>query len=468
MASWAVIDRRGLSVAIVVAWAVGCGDDGTSSLAVDTEAVSTGSDGGGATTDATATEDAGSTGAPPEVTYHGQVRAMLELHCVSCHTAGNIAPFPLTTYDEVMPLRETILAAVDAGTMPPWMPEAGCRDYVGDLTMTAEDIATLHEWVESGAAEGAPDAYVAPELPPNVSLSRVDVSLSSPEPYTPTASPDDYRCFLLDWPHEEVTYVTGFQTVPDDLTMVHHVIAFGVGPDKVAEYEALDAAEPGAGYTCFGGPGGEITDVDSAGLWLGAWAPGSIAGDFPEGTGIRMEPGAKVVLQIHYNTLVAEPRPDQTAVEFRVDDQVEKPAHMMLWANPSWLQGGMPIPAGQASVSHEFELDPTPYVNLFTDVVPVDEPFVIMAATHHMHTLGTRGRHSIVHADGSETCLLSLPRWDFNWQSQYRFAEPQRFNPGDKLRLECEWNNAAGDSDVNWGDGTRDEMCLGAFFITAP
>lgn len=442
-----------------------CGDDGTAGPApADTEAMpTTGPDGGGS-----ATGDGSSGDAPAAVTYHGQIRAMLELRCTSCHTAGNIAPFALTTYDEVMVLREAIVAAVDAGTMPPWMPEAGCRDYVGDLTMHAEEIEQLHAWVDAGAPEGAPEDYVAPQTPPNASLSRVDVSLSSPQPYTPVASPDDYRCFLLDWPHEEVTYVTGFQTVPDDLTMVHHVIAFGVSPDNVAEYEALDAAEPGAGYTCFGGPGGAITDAQSAGLWLGAWAPGAFAGDYPEGTGIPMQPGSKVVLQIHYNTLVADPGPDQTAVEFRVDPMVEKPAHMMLWADPSWLSGDMPIPAGEGAATHTFELDPTPYVNLFTDVVAPDQPFVIHAATHHMHTLGTRARHSIVHADDSQTCLLSLPRWDFDWQSQFRFAEPQVFNPGDKLRLHCEWDNSAGDVDVNWGDGTQDEMCLGAFFITAP
>jgi mono/diheme cytochrome c family protein len=459
--------NRRLTAGIVVPLLVSCAstDDGG---AAETEGGSPTETSASTTTGPDADgSGGGTTEGAAAVTYHGQVRALLESHCVACHTTGNIAPFPLTSYADVFALRETIVAAVDSGTMPPWMPADDCRGYVGDLTMQPEQIEMLHQWVDEGGAEGDPADYVAPMLPPNSGLTRVDVSLASPEPYTPTQSPDDYRCFLLDWPETDVSYVSGFQAVPDDLSMVHHVIAFAVRPQEVAQYEALDAAEPGAGYTCFGGPGGEITDAQSAGMWLGAWAPGSVAGDFPAGTGIAVQPGSKIVLQVHYNTLVADPGPDQTSVEFKVDTTVDTPAHMMLWSSPQWLQGEMPIPAGDAAVEHTFELDPTPFVDLFTDVVGVNEPFVIRAATHHMHTLGTVGKHSIVHADGSETCLLSIPRWDFNWQSQYRFEEPQVFHPGDKLRLHCEWDNSAGTTDVNWGDGTQDEMCLGIFFITA-
>ncbi len=70
-------------------------------------------------------------------------------------------------------------------------------------------------------------------------------------------------------------------------------------------------------------------------------------------------------------------------------------------------------------------------------------------------------------SDGSETCLLQVPRWDFNWQQGYRMAEPVTLNPGDRLRLACEWNNEAGEQTVNWGDGTGDEMCLGVFYAAA-
>lgn len=418
---------------------------------------------------ASADDTGSSTGAPSDdaVTWHGHVRAVLERHCTSCHQPGNIGPFPMTTYADAHLLRESIALSLEDGSMPPWMPADGCQDYEGQPSITDDDVALVRAWVDGGAPEGDPDDYVAPPPTPPLGLSRVDLELAVPEPYLPSGAPDDYRCFLLDWPEPTTTYVTGFHAVPDDLRTVHHMIAYGIAPALVPEYDALDAADPALGYTCFGGPGGTLDGPESAGNWLGAWAPGGITGDYPEGTGIEMEPGSKVVLQIHYNTLVGDLRPDRSGVQLKLDGEVERPAYTLPWMDPAWISGGMPIPAGEAAVVHAFELDPTLFMNLLTDVIPPNTPFEIHSAVHHMHTLGTRGEQRINRADGSQTCLLQLPRWDFDWQQAYRFVEPIRFEPGDTLRLACEWDNSAGEEWVNFGEGTGDEMCLGVYYITA-
>jgi hypothetical protein len=410
-----------------------------------------------------------STGQPSddEVTWHGDVRALIERHCVSCHQPGNIGPFSMTTYEDAHALRESIAITMEAGTMPPWMPADDCQDYRGRPSVTADDVALVRAWVDGGGLEGDPDDYQAPPPPEPTGLSRVDLELTLPEPYLPTQQPDDYRCFLLDWPQTSTTYVTGFEASPDDLRTVHHMIAYAIAPEQVAEYEGLEAEDPAAGYTCFGGPGGAITGPESAGTWLGAWAPGGSSGDYPAGTGIEMAPGSKVVLQIHYNTLAGDVRPDASAVSLKLDDEVERVAVTLPWADPGWLTGNMPIPAGQAGVVHTWEFDPTLVMDLFTDDIPPYQPIEIHSAVHHMHKLGTRGGQRIDHADGTSTCLLELPRWDFDWQQAYYFDEPVRFVPGDRLHLGCEWDNSAGEGDVNWGEGTGDEMCLGVYYITA-
>jgi mono/diheme cytochrome c family protein len=454
--------RRGATPLLAALVLGGCG---TTEPAGDGGTESASSTGG--STGATAADDT-STGAPADdaVTWHAHVRAVIEQHCTSCHQPGNIAPFPLTTYEEAHLLRESIALSIEHGSMPPWMPADGCQDYVGQPSITDEQAALVRAWVDGGAPEGDPGDYVAPPPAPSFDLSRVDLELYVPEPYLPAQQPDDYRCFLLDWPHATTTYVTGFRARPDDLRTVHHIIAYGIAPELVPEYEALDAADPALGYTCFGGPGGSLTGPDSAGNWLGAWAPGGITGDYPEGTGIEMAPGSKVVLQIHYSTLVDGLRPDRSGVELKLDGEVERPAYTMPWMDPAWISGGMPIPAGQSGVVHAFELDPTQFMSLLTDAVPPNAPFEIHSAVHHMHKLGTRAEQRVNRGDGSQTCLLQLPRWDFNWQQSYRFVQPVRFEPGDTLRLACEWDNSAGDQWVNFGEGTGDEMCLGIFYIT--
>jgi len=350
--------------------------------------------------------------------------------------------------------------------MPPWPADPACGEYMGDRSLTDDQINTIAQWVDDGAQKGDPkDEGPALDQGPVVELSRVDSTLSMPAEYTPQQQPDDYRCFVLDWPQTETTYVTGFRANPGNPKVVHHVIAFLAAPGNDANKAMqLDAAEPGEGYTCFGGSGVGQSP------WIGAWAPGNRGEDFPKDTGIKIEPGSKIVLQVHYNTLTAGAEPDKTTIDFKIDKTVAKEAKIQPWANPQWLFGDtMKIPANQADVMHSWEFDPTQFVT-------GGQPFTIYSASLHMHTLGTRAKFTIKRADGEE-CMLGIPRWDFHWQGSYRFMEPKRFNPGDKLYLECHWDNTPPNQpivdgkpqvpkDVYWGEGTTDEMCLGGFYYT--
>jgi hypothetical protein len=86
-----------------------------------------------------------------------------------------------------------------------------------------------------------------------------------------------------------------------------------------------------------------------------------------------------------------------------------------------------------------------------------------------MHTRGIGGRVDLIRgaaAGGQTECLLDIPRWDFHWQGGYGFQQPKTYNPGDQIHLECHWDNSKGSTDVNWGEGTGDEMCLTGFYIT--
>ena len=75
------------------------------------------------------------------------------------------------------------------------------------------------------------------------------------------------------------------------------------------------------------------------------------------------------------------------------------------------------------------------------------------------------GEGLAIHADGTETCILDVPDYDFNWQRSYRLQEPVAMALGDTLELTCVWDNDT-DQDVAWGDGTGDEMCLGVTLLT--
>jgi hypothetical protein len=285
-----------------------------------------------------------------------------------------------------------------------------------------------------------------------------------PVAYTPKLSPDDYRCFINDWPATGTKYVTGFRANPGNKSIVHHVIAYLAKPADVASYQALDDKDPDPGYVCFGGPGGDAV----AAQWIGSWAPGAPGYDTAPGTGIKVPAGSKVVLQVHYNTASTAAAPDQTTLDFRLDDTVTKEAIQLPWADyTDWvIDKKMRIPAGSPDSMHQFDADFTPVLPVLSDMKD-NLPVTMWSSAIHMHTHGTHGRIEIVRqTSGARECLLDVPRWDFHWQGGYVFQEQKTFNPGDQIHLECHFDNSTGTTDLNWGEGTGDEMCLGSFFIT--
>ncbi|MFL5344776.1 MAG: hypothetical protein ACJ8AT_08280 [Hyalangium sp.] len=403
--------------------------------------------------------------APLPITYHRDVAPLVQEKCGSCHVEGGIAPFPLQTYAQTFVMRAAIKAAVQAHIMPPWMPDSECTPYAQDRSLSSEQIDLLTRWVDEGGSEG--DASDAPaDVPPSSGgLPRVDLELAMPEAYSPRQSPDEYRCFMLDWPQTDMSYVTGFVAKPGRPSIVHHIIAFLIPPDEVANYQALDAKDPELGYTCFGGPGGNASQV----AWIGSWAPGSQGTVLPPGTGIQVPPGSKVVLQVHYNLSSANAAPDRTSIALSLASSVDKLAIMQPWTNPAWLQpGGMPIPAGAQDAHHRFSFDLSSALSYVTrGAFPNNVPVTVYGAALHMHTLGSWGKMEIERKTGATECMLRIPHWNFHWQGGYSFEQPKVVKPGDRIAVECHWDNSLPNAkDVEWGEGTSDEMCLGMFLMT--
>lgn len=442
------------------------------------------------------------------LSYWADAKPVLDANCVTCHQDGGIAPFSLTTYAEAAAVAVPLRNAVEARTMPPWQPADGCTDYAGDTSLSDADRDTLIAWVDADTIEGDPaDAVEAPVAEEDT--FEGDLALQLPEPYTPTLEPDDYRCQLVDWPVDHPTYVVGLEVEPDQRQMLHHAIVFAASAESAEAFRALDAADPGPGYTCFGGPTGvsnedrpDLSDLSLAELmaameersatggqrWLGAWVPGSTNHGFPEGTGLPMSPGDVLIVQMHYNTSSSAPVADQSTVWVATSDTVSREAMILPLTDLGWvtgselLGGAMTIPAGEGNVVHETVTAGDgllPTSARATLGLPDDAPLIIHHVAHHMHQLGTTGLQEVRHADGTTQCLVDLPRWDFAWQGGYSLVEPVTVNPEDEIVLRCSWDNSAGNQpvidgavaepqDVAWGEGTRDEMCLSTLYLTGP
>ncbi|MCA9663896.1 MAG: hypothetical protein KC486_36560, partial [Myxococcales bacterium] len=154
-------------------------------------------------------------------TWWRDVEPVVRARCVTCHSPGNIGPFSLATHEEFVNLAPILGPAIESGSMPPWLPDAGCNDYKNSLALDLDEEALLLDYLAGDMPEGDPaDAPPEEEPPPEF---VPDVVLEMPESFTPTQSPDDYRCFTIPWPEEftDDAFVTATEVYPGERAIVH-------------------------------------------------------------------------------------------------------------------------------------------------------------------------------------------------------------------------------------------------------
>lgn len=394
-----------------------------------------------------------------DVTWHADVRRVVEAKCATCHAPGEIGPFPLTTYDEVFALRDEVREAVVSRSMPPWQPAPCCNAFQDDFSLDAEQIATIERWVELGAPEGD-EADVGPELEVVRGISRVDAEVAMREPYEPQPADgrvDDFRCFVADWPLDEPVFVTGIEPVPGARAILHHIVVAYASGDDADGWDDLESEDGRPGLDCDGG----IADLKLTGILGGSL----LGGDFPEGIGTRIEPGTKILLNVHYSLSDAAPEADLTRIRFKVDP-ISTPirkAGTIVVANPAWLVSDAMRVEANTVKTFRFQYDPRIYMR--------GDEIDLRGFTPHMHEFGTKMIAGVVRADGTKVCLTDIQNWDFGWEQPFWFAEPIAMDPGDEVYIECTFDNTAENQpiiggrrieprDIAWGTDQQD-MCAG-------
>lgn len=418
-------------------------------------------------------------GSPARPTYYQDVKPILDARCAGCHFSGGIAPFPLQTSTQARKRAAAIAHVVGMRHMPPWFADSRVRAYKYDLSLTKTQIATIRRWAATGAREGnpaRPGRPIPPVVPPEI---RTDLRLPMTQAYTPSRAKgrDDYRCFVLPWAPEASTFVTGFDLEPGVEKQVHHIIVFLAHPRDAATVANWDNVDAQPGYSCYGGP--SLTGDDQIGAnFLAGWAPGSGGSVLPEGTGIEIPPGSRLILQVHYNLDSSRPAPDLSVLELQLADSVAKRGSYIPLVDPSWIISPqtMRIPAGNKRVVHSVTLDPRPFLPFLGARIDTSRGFTIHSVAHHMHLLGKRGDVALVRADGRRVPLLTIRDWHFHWQREYKLAKPEVFDLGDKLSIRCEHDNSASNQPlvngrrarprtVYWGENSTDEMCIAFLYV---
>jgi mono/diheme cytochrome c family protein len=360
--------------------------------------------------------------------YTRDVAPILQKRCQACHRPGQIGPFPLVTYEDAADHAAMIREVVVQRRMPPWHADPRYGSWTNNRSLSREEIAAIAGWVEAGAPRGeAADAPAPVRWPEDWSIGKPDAIFTLPrEQEVPAQGTMDYLYFVVPTGFAEDRWVQKAEVRPGDARVVHHVLV----------YVKL--------------PGREVYGIDGSTTALVGWAPGDLPLVCPPGVAVRIPKEASLQFEVHYTPNGKATR-DRTSVG--IVFAAEPPAResrMNIFARI-----GIRIPP---RVPHHRE----------EGTMTLREDVRLVSAMPHAHLRGKSWRYEAIFPDGKTETLLLVPRWDFNWQSVYRFDPPLPLPKGTRIRMTAhfdnsEYNPANPDpaKEIRYGLQTWEEMMNG-------
>ncbi len=371
---------------------------------------------------------------PTTVTYHRDIARILQANCVECHREGGVAPFALDSHDAVIEHAGMIRKQVERDAMPPWfaapLPGATHSPWANDRSLSERDRTDLLTWLASDRPKG--DAAEAPKprhFPSEWNIGKPDAIIAAAEPISVKAEgtmPYQHVNVATNFPEDR--WVRGYEILPTAREVVHHVIV------SVHE-KGREARDNG--------------DEGSEGYWA-AYVPGNTKQIYPEGFARKLPAGATVRFQIHYT-------PNGKAVQdtMRIGLLFAKEPPKYVVHTSALPNPRIRIPAGAPQ-----------HVETAQRKLPVGVN--AMALMAHMHVRGKAFKFEAISPDGTTETLLDIPRYDFNWQLRYDYAQPRYLPRGTTIKITAVYDNSAANpanpdptKAIRWGQQTSDEMMIG-------
>lgn len=371
------------------------------------------------------------------ITYTKQVSRILQNNCQECHRPGQIGPFSLLTYDKARGWADTIREVVNDGRMPPWHADPRYGKFSNDRSLSKQDRETLLAWIDQGCPQGDDK-----DLPPPKEftgtdgwvIGKPDAVLSMPSEFkVPAKAGKDgipYQHFMVSTNFTEDRWIQAAEAKPGNRAVVHHIVVFSIAPGQQRQINVEE--------------GGELGD------FIVATAPGDLPLVLEPGVAKKLPKGATLVLQLHYTPNGVE-QTDRSSVGLIFAK--EPPKHIA--RTQLVMQQRFAIPPGDGN----YKVDQT---------VTFKKDVVVLSIFPHMHLRGKSFEFRAVYPDNRSEVVLSVPRYDFAWQSVYRLEKPLRFPAGTRLDCTAHFDNSAENPNnpdptqtVRWGDQTWEEMMVG-------
>jgi peroxiredoxin len=360
------------------------------------------------------------------VTYAKDISRILQKRCQECHRPGEIGPFSLLTYDDAKKRTRRIREAILEQRMPPWHADPHYGTFVNDRRLTQDECDTLLAWVDTGATKGD-DKNLPPPLTfvEGWKIGAPEQVFTMPREFrVPATGVLDYQRFVVDTGFKEDVWVQAAECRPGNRKVVHHILVYILAPGRRDPY-----------------------NPDGTAATLVGWAPGDMPARYPSDTARRISAGSKLLFEVHYTPTGTE--------------QTDRSSVGIIFAKKP------PVNSVEMNVLANmfFKIPPrtSDQQGRITFAFPRDA--LVLSFMPHMHLRGVSARYIMTYPDGTSETLLSVPDYDFNWQSVYRLATPLHVLKGSKLTWIGHWDNSEDNprnpdptKQVRWGLQTWDEM----------
>ena len=382
---------------------------------------------------------------PDKVTFTEHVAPILYANCTICHRPGGNAHFSLVTYEDAKRNAGACAYVTREKMMPPWPADPKYTEFVGQRILSERDIRILNKWAKDGALQGPPDKIPQlPGYPAGSTIGTPDLRIPVQPYFLKGNSYDQFLLVKVPYELPSDTFAALIEFVPGNKNVVHHVngdfvkYEFAKKKDVFAGDRVVNMAEDTAtllqAFLKLGLPNddGSYPVLQKS---VVNFLPGAVGQRYPDGIGGYYLPrkGAFLLNDLHYgftgkddvldssyvNVFFAKAPPGRPVMEFQI---------------------GTLSSFGNAPVLPDLIIQPNTTKQVYSRyLVPND--ISILTVNPHMHLLGKTFKAYAVKPGGDTIRLISIPRWDFNWQYFYTFKKMVKIPAGSAIIAEGLYDN---------------------------
>lgn len=378
---------------------------------------------------------------PDNVTYTEHIAPLMYKNCTGCHREGGGAHFNLVTYADAKKYGAASAFVMRERMMPPWPADPHYTEFVGQKVVTERDIRLVEKWVQDGMKEGPADKMPKlPDYPKGSLIGTPDMRIPVEPYFLPANSSDKFLLVKIPFELPADTYASVVEFMPGNGNVVHHVNGDMVKYDfdkKKTVYvgkNIADMIEDSTIKIAFEKLGLPNDDGTYPTLQKSVvnYLPGTYGQRYPEGLGGYKLPrkGAFLLNDLHYG--------------FTKDKAVWDSSYINIFF--SKLPPSRPVrefqlgTIGVSPVLPDLVLQPNTVKNVYSKYT-IPEDISVLTINPHMHLIGKSFKAYALKPDGDTIRLISIPKWDFNWQYFYTFKKLVKIPKGSTIVAEGVYDN---------------------------